>query len=156
MANENDSAILESILHLGGAALLLAFVLQNHRIQDDAAYWCVLGVIWVKCGSHDCRDTWLTLFRSKRRCAWKVMKTADRRIWRALPASVKAYRAFAPGEDLDSALSWSMDRKVCERLWPDRQIVERFFPRDRIFAVFTRRGENELLILPEAARRKCA
>jgi hypothetical protein len=149
MANENDSAVLGTMLHLEGAALLLYFASQHHRIVDDAAYWCALGVVWVKCGDMGNRNTWLALFQSRRRGKWKIMKTADRRVWRALPARVKAFRACSPDKDSGSAFSWSMDRKVCERLWPDRQIVERVFPRERIFAVFMRRGESELLVLPD-------
>ena len=52
------------------------------------------------------------------------------------------------GEDINKALSWSLDRRVCVKLWPERQIVDRLFPKDRIEALFTRRGEAELLVRP--------
>lgn len=148
LANENDSAIVSAMCQQPTEHILPFLMMFSGRIMDDACYWQGVGVGWVKAGEHANLEHWCRLFASQRRGRWKIMKSRDRQLWRKLPNSVLAYRAFAPGEDVDRALSWSLDSKVCSKIWPDRQVTERRIPKERIEALFTRRGEAELLVRP--------
>jgi hypothetical protein len=152
MANEHDSALLTGLLSvkLHDAAMARCFGEVAPQLHDDACYWLIVATGWIACGSQrDAEAVWLPLFRSRRASRWKMMKPPDRRRWRALPATVTVHRAVRNGEDVSRALAWSLNKAVCARLWPERRIVTRKVPKERVAAYWTRRGEAEILILPK-------
>jgi hypothetical protein len=76
------------------------------------------------------------------------MKGRERQRWRNLPAVVTAYRAVNHPEEAETAISWTLDRKVAEKFSQNakRQIVVRKFRKQDVFAFFDRLGEEEILV----------
>ena len=153
MANENDSAVVREMLSVPEPLTAEFFRRNSHRIIDDSNYWNVLGVLWKKGGTVLQQDLWRPLFLSDRRGRHKLMKGRERQRWRNLPKVVTAYRAVNHPGEAETAICWTLDRKVAERFSQGgrRQIVERQFRKEEVFAFFDRRGEEEILVnLPAA------
>ena len=148
MANFIDSNITKMIINMAKQERLDWFIKHNYMIQDDSAYWQLLAAIWID--SEACTpnlDKWIILFSSKRRNRHKLMKKKDREYWHSLPKTVQAFRAINDNEDIDKAISWSLDVNVCARLYPSKRIEVRYFPKKQIIAFFNRRREMEIIIL---------
>jgi hypothetical protein len=121
----------------------------SHKIIDDSCYWNVLGTLWKLGGTVVQQEQWRGLFLSKRGNRHKIMKKSERRAWRKLPAEVTAYRAVNHLGEADTAISWSLDRGIVEKIFSEdgkRPVVERKFKKAEIFAFFDRRGESEILV----------
>jgi hypothetical protein len=124
---------------------------HHEQIQDDSTFWQILASLWIENGTTVRLDDWRRLFLSARRNRHKLMKKHDRQTWRSLPNKVTAYRAAAPGENLDFMISWTIDRSFLERVYRGREIISRVIPREQIIAYFDRRGERELIVWPREA-----
>jgi len=149
MANENDSAIAERIIELPTPLRLHYFWKVCRKIRDDSTYWQLLGTLWIDAEILAPNyGYWIELFRADRRNRHKLMKKGDRAIWRKLPAVMTVYRATYPGDDLTRAMSWTLDRSVCGRFFPGREIVSRQVTKEDVLAYFDRRREKEVVILP--------
>lgn len=119
------------------------------RIVDNVTYWQMVATCWIGFGRTARLATFRGLLASQRPMRWRLMKKADRRVWRALPGTVTAYRAHDDGEDLGEMISWTIDRAVAEKFaaaW-EREVVTRQFPKRDVVAYFDRRGEREILVL---------
>lgn len=148
MANEHDSMIVSRAVSEPPGRSVDYLLEHASQIRDDGTYWLVLLTTWVKAGTTERLADWSHLFQSRRRGRWKMMKKRDRAAWRRLPQFVTVYRAVAPGEDIDAAISWSLDQATLRRLYPGREIVRREVPKMDIAALTTRRGEAEVILLP--------
>jgi hypothetical protein len=149
MANENDSKIMEQILSTPDVRLASEVFRRNaHRIIDDATYWNILGVMWKMGGTVIQQDHWKEMFRCDRRQKHKIMKNRERKRWRKLPKIVTAYRAINTPEEIETAISWTLNRKTAEQFsWNgERKIIERNFHKTEIFAFFDRRQEDEIIV----------
>lgn len=148
MANENDSRILQCMMFQPEALRAEFFRRYSHKIQDDSAYWVVLGSLWKAGGTVIQQDLWREMFLSPRRNRHKVMKTKERSIWRRLPKTVKAYRAINHKGEIGTAISWTLSRKVAEQFSQNgkREIVSREFKKSEVYAYFDRRNEKEILV----------
>lgn len=148
MANENDSAIMSALLKLPKGARLVTLYANRYEFWDDAAYWQAVAAMWID--SDICYpnlEYWKELFTLDRRDRFKLMKKADRKVWRSLPAKVKAFRAVHENEEVDLAISWTLTRKVADRFAKGRKVVERTFNKNQIVAYFDRRGEQEIIVI---------
>lgn len=148
MANPNDSAFVCELLRVPQALQFVFFAANHGCIQDDANYWNLLGTLWKASGRVEHLSLWLPLFRSSRRKREKIMKSRERRRWRALPKIVTAYRAVNHPSEAETAISWTLDKRIAERVFSHgvRQVVSRQFKRDEVFALFDRRGEEEIIV----------
>lgn len=134
--------------------LLLPFLLKNaNKFECDNNYWNVLGTCWKAAGSHEEREKWMLLFRSKRRNQHKIMKTRERRVWRQLPKTIIVYRAATDDSELQTGMSWSLDKAFVERYAKaeNRIILTKKISKKEVWAYFDRRKESEVLILPTVA-----
>jgi len=152
MANRNDSDIFKVVAGLADQGhhgpAVMALYNQRDAIQDDTAYWQIVAAVWIKSGTTRTAPLFRVLLSSERRNRHKLMKKSDRRVWRKLPAQVKAYRAVAPGERTEDIFSYTLDPKVLDRIYGDsRRRVERVFPKRRVVAYFNRRNEHEIIVL---------
>lgn len=146
MANYIDSNITLKIIDMPKSERLEWFMKFNYIVQDDSTYWQLLAALWID--SDVCTpdlDKWIELFSSKRRNRQKLMKKGDRHIWMKLPHRVTVYRAINHAEDISKAISWTLDKEVCKRLFPDRPIVVETFLKSEIIAYFDRRKEKEII-----------
>lgn len=148
MANANDNAVIREMMNVPEPLMAEYFARNAHRIIDDANYWNVLGTLWKLGGTVVQQDLWRGLFLADRPRQHKIMKGRERQRWRNLPAVVTAYRAVNHPEEAETAISWTLDRKVAEKFSQNakRQIVVRKFRKQDVFAFFDRRGEEEILV----------
>jgi hypothetical protein len=149
MSNSNDASIIQKMLRLPEELGAEFFRRVHHKIIDDSCYWNTLGTLWKLGGTVVQQGLWQELFLSKRPNRHKIMKKSERRAWRKLPAVVTAYRAVNHPGEADTAISWSLDRGIVDRIFSDggkRPVIEKKFRKDEIFAFFDRRGESEILV----------
>lgn len=151
MANFNDSQIAEQIVILPTPERLPYLLRVKDNIIDDSTYWQLVAGVWLD--SEVCSpylSIWRELFTAKRRNRHKLMKKHDRKIWRALPDVMVAYRAVNPDEDVDTAISWTLDHDVAIKLARGRTIVSKTLHKKNVLAYFDRRKEQEIIYLNEA------
>jgi hypothetical protein len=143
-----DSARIIEILKQPKELRLAALICHAAHFQSDAAYWRMVGALWIEGGRTDALPVWRVLFSSTRRKRDRLMKKSGRRMWQKLPRYVTAFRAIVPGEDVERAISWTMNPDVLKAIYCDRrEVVQRIFPRERIIAVFNERQEQEIIVL---------
>jgi len=121
-------------------------------VSDDSRYWNILAAAWIAGGSSVYAERWATLFRASRPKRERLMKGADRRTHARIPKRVTAYRGCREGEDADRCLAWSLSLSVAERfatMYGTGVVEVRTFPRERVLVYWTRRGEGEIIVLPE-------
>jgi len=150
MANADDSAIIEQMLTVPDVMKAQYFSDNAHLIMDDATYWNVLGTLWKLGGTVYQQELWMPLFCSKRKRRHKIMKSSERKEWRKLPKKMVGYRAVNNAAEIDEAISWSLSRRVVEKLFTEngrRKIAEREFNKNNIIAYFNRRNEEEILVI---------
>lgn len=153
MANAIDSEIvlrLHKVEHLP-ERLITELEAVAPEIQDDSVYWLMVLTSWVKNGTQAVQDRYRVLMQSKRRNRIRAMKRSSLAIWRALPDPVIAHRLVAPGEDVDRAMSWSLDIASIERYMHGRELHTRAFPKSVVPFYTDRRAEREIVVLDAAA-----
>lgn len=152
MVNRNDSLFVEHLLGLPEFMAFDFFYHNCHKIIDDSNYWNLLGTLWKKCGSVINLLLWIELFRSNRKNRHKIMKNRERKRWRSLPKKVIAYRAINNKAEIETAISWTLNKKIADDIFSHkglRQVVSKKFDKKDILAFFDRRGEEEIIVLPK-------
>ena len=158
MANENDSRICDQLIALPIGARLPFLLKVADDIFDDSCYWQIVAGVWI--GSEVCSPyikVWRDLFTAPRRNRHKLMKGADRRIWRSIvkrgaPKYITAYRAMNPDDDVITAISWTLSESVANKLARGRKVISLEIPKGCIIAYFDRRQEHEIIHLYEEVR----
>ncbi|MET4696965.1 hypothetical protein [Endozoicomonas lisbonensis] len=148
MANENDTKFMQALM-LVPEELQAEFFRKNaHQIKDDSTYWNVLGTLWKLGGTVAQQELWKEMLSAPRKNSHKIMKNKERSVWRRLPNKVKAYRAINHDGEIDTAISWTLSRKIAEKFSQNgkRKVVSREFRKAEIFAYFDRRNEDEILV----------
>lgn len=128
--------------------------------QRPEVLWPVFLLWWTSCdATWDWRLPTLAVLRSLMRDsngtdhpAEQWMEEADVEFYRSLPDEITLYRGCARKHV--KGLAWSTDRKAAEIFAhghrgikvPDPVIAETIFPKEKVFAVFTNRNENEVVI----------
>lgn len=149
MPNINDRIIVTELCQVDTSRRLPPETFEKiNQIKDDSTFWQVVATCWIKWGRTKDLAGWKKLFSTNRRGRWHMMKKKDRKVWRSLPKVVTAYRAVAPEEDVDSMISWTLNKEVLERIYKDtREIVTRRFKKEEVIAYFDRRKEHEIIVL---------
>ncbi|MBS9994687.1 hypothetical protein J4H55_19435 [Vibrio alginolyticus] len=120
-------------------------------MKDDATYWNVLGSLWKDVGEVQQQSLWLPLFRSSRRSRHKIMTSSERKEFARLPETVTAYRAINGESEISTAISWTLSPEIAQRVFSHngkRQVVKRQFKKKQILAYFSRRNEQEIIVIP--------
>lgn len=135
-----------------------AFLNIKDKIEDDAAYWDVLGSIWTDSENiWQSEDEWLECLSSERPQRDQMMEDWERDRLAALPETVEIFRGYQFANRQDG-MSWSIDRNqaawFATRLWvPERggdgpMLAIATVKRDKILAFFDGRNEHEVVVLP--------
>jgi hypothetical protein len=127
-------------------------------IFDDSCYWQLVAGVWI--GSEACSPyirVWRELFTEPRRNRQKLMKGADRKVWhsivkRGAPKLITAYRAMNSGDDVITAISWTLSKSVANKLAKGRKVISWELPKECIIAYFNRRQEQEIIFLYEEVK----
>lgn len=158
MANENDSRICKQLMSLPIEMQLPFLVKVSDDIIDDSSYWQIVSAVWIN--SEVCSPyikVWRDLFTASRRGRHKLMKGADRKIWRSMvkrgaPKFIIAYRAMNHEDDIITSISWTLSKSAADNLAKGRNVVSMDIPKECIIAYFNRRREEEIIFLYEEVK----
>lgn len=149
MANHNDSFIATQLINAQPREVVRLFAQLSDHIQDDAAYWNLLGVLWKAHGETHRQSEWLPFFQSSRAKSRKVMAKSERKVFDRLPSVVTAYRAINEDAETQKAISWTLSEEIATRLFSQngkRKVAKRQFAKSEVFAYFNRRHEQEIIV----------
>lgn len=155
--NRMDSDIARKLINLEeNPVAALKHFRNNRQYLSNYAYWFFLSVIWVKRSDATDLEHWKQLFLAERpnrvQC---IMKPSELLALEALPDIITAYRAHRPGET--DWISYTTDMAVAVRFAAKRrvmEIAEYEIRKSDVFAYFTRRGENEILLMDKGLARR--
>lgn len=125
---------------------VLNIFLKENKNLSDYRFWEMLKLVWVCSGNTDRKDTFLPFFTSKRKQKHYFMTPEEHKRFRELPDKVTAFCACneTPG------FSWTLSEEYAfefQKMFNKRKIVVKEFPKEHLFALIERNGEEELLIL---------
>jgi hypothetical protein len=155
MANAIDSGYVVTLCGLRPADMLPYFLSIKDSIIDDSNYWQMLAAVWMSteiCSPYN--KIWRDLFTAPRRNRHKLMKGADRKMWRTLvgkgaPKLIRVYRAMNESDDIITALSWTLNKNIALKLANGRKVVSFDIPKETVIAYFDRRKEQEVISMFE-------
>lgn len=130
--------------------------------MSDAQFWEQVGRVYVDSENvRENRQAWLKAFRSTRAQRHCLMTSEEAEEFRALPAESTVWCGCLNAEELDG-VSVTTDRGVAS--WVAARyarleggtgfLVEASVRREDVMACVSRRGEHELLVLPEHVRER--
>lgn len=127
---------------------LTAFEEISNKLTD-IDYWKLLSSIWTDTeNSYANYEKWKSLFSSKRSSKQYLMDEKEDQLLRSLPEEVIIYRGCQKNLN-ENGLSWSLDKSTAEffayRFDQKGTILERKISKKDIIAVFTGRGEAEVI-----------
>ena len=121
------------------------------HLLSDTAYWKLLADIWTDTENQwQNYEEWKDLIGSKRGSRHYLMNEEDDQILKSLPDEVTIYRGCQKRIN-ENGLSWTLDKSKAEffakRLGKNGIILEKKISKSDIIAVFTSRGESEIIFL---------
>lgn len=124
------------------------FAAHSERL-GDYLYWFYLSTLWVSYTGHSDLELWKELFASgRRKRKHSIMKPSEVKRFDMLPYDVTVYRAHRPGET--DWIAYTLSESVVKRFAAERGVTHyRKYQvhKKHILALFTRRGEEEIIVL---------
>lgn len=141
-------AIAKILEHEETPRAIQVFARESKQL-GDYWYWFTLSTLWVQYTGFSELDLWRRLFRAKRpNRLTSLMKPDELEMFNRMPEKVLALRAHRPGEQ--DWIAYTLDAQIAARFAAERG-VERVamyeIPREKVYALFLRRGEKEILVL---------
>jgi hypothetical protein len=124
-------------------------------LTDDAAYWRLLGRVWVDAeNSWQTRDKWIEALGADRPMREHLMQVDDRARFQDLPDTLTVYRGASQSVNEDG-LAWTLNPETAKwfahRYLRHQPVVLRgTVAKSDVLAHFADRGESEILILDPA------
>ena len=126
---------------------------EIEHLLSDTAYWKLVADIWTDTENQwQNYQEWKDLMGSDRLSRNYLMDEEEFNTLLALPDVVTIYRGCQKGIN-EHGLSWTLDKSIAQwfstRLERDGEpiVLERTVPKSDIIAVFTGRGESEVIFL---------
>jgi len=124
---------------------------EIEHLLSDTAYWKLLADIWTDTENQwQNYEEWKDLIGSERGSRHYLMNEEEDKALSSLPDEVTIYRGCQKGIN-ENGLSWTLDKSKAEffakRLRKDGIILEKKISKSDIIAVFTGRGESEVIFL---------
>lgn len=150
--NRMDAEIAAKLVKIDDSPRAIKCFRNNRQYLSNYAFWFYLSTLWVQRTEGTDLEEWKRYFSSDRpdrdRC---IMKPSELRALSALPDVITAYRAHRPGEtdwiaystSIDAAARFAIQRGV-------RELSQYSIQKADVLAYFTRRKENELIVLDKA------
>jgi hypothetical protein len=119
---------------------------------SDYSYWYLLGTLWVDYSGWSDIKLWKKLFSSERPQRHEsLMKPDEQREFHRLPDPLRGYRAHREGEK--EWIAYTLDPHTA-KVFSWKRGVPRFaeylIPKASARALFTRRGEEEIIAIEES------
>jgi len=125
----------------------LHFVLNTFDEITDDEYWSLVSDVWIDTeNAWQNVGSWTEAFGSDRASQHSLMNEEELKLFASLPDTLTIYRGCRKD-------SWTLDEQrahwFAERFSNDDGIVlTRTVSKKEVIAVFTRRGEEEVIVLP--------
>lgn len=145
-----DRSFLDTISQIPRDKRFPVFVKYCHLLSDEL-YWEALGDIWnASYHRNENLAYWIKLFKSPRPERQKLMKPLEFELYWDLPSDVQLYRTVDEERLFMDELTWYIDRYAAERRQSRYRgkIVSKCVFREDIIALFFRRGDYEVVVLP--------
>lgn len=147
--NYYDSTVGKGILKRDGTPEAIRYFSEVCNGLTDYGYWFFLSTLWVSYTGYSDLNVWKQLFSSTRpkrkQC---IMKPSELLAYKRLPHIVTVYRAHRLAET--DWIAYTLNIEIAKRFARERdvnQITEYTVKKRDIFALFLRRGEDEILVL---------
>jgi hypothetical protein len=116
---------------------------------SDTDYWKLLSDVWIDTeNQYAYLKEWKRLLTSKRSNCHYMMTEEEDNLLRSLADEVTIYRGCQKGIN-EKGLSWTLDKSIAEffanRLGKKGIVLEKKISKSNIIAVFTGRGESEVI-----------
>lgn len=148
-STRRERRIITGLVKYQGTPQAIARFAEDCRELSDYWYWFTLGTLWVNYSGHSDLTMWKRLFSAPRpNRATSLMKPSEMRSFDALPERFEAYRAHRTGEQ--DWIAYTVDRQVAARFADERGVefvMAYAIAKRDVLALFTRRGEAEILVL---------
>lgn len=121
---------------------------RKARLLPNPSYWEILRTVWVTAGKTDNVHEFLPFFKSGRPCKSWFMTVEDARTLDEMTFPIAVYRAY--DNEPDNGISWTTNEEWCKGYAQSkgRKVKKRLVNREDVFAYISRRGEDEIIILP--------
>ncbi|MFS0815510.1 hypothetical protein ABC382_00880 [Lysinibacillus sp. 1P01SD] len=147
--NYYDARVGQEILQFEGTPKAILFFAEKCEKLTDYAYWFFLSTCWVSYTGFSDLELWKELFSSERpkrkEC---IMKPSEVKAYNSLPYFVTIYRAHRENEK--DWIAYTLDKNIAIRFARERNVskVSAYkIKKQHILALFTRRGEEEVIVL---------
>lgn len=151
-APPTDGPLVEKVCEFEGTEGALVAFRAVAADLSDFSFWCVLGSLWVAADGPTDFAEWRALFSTRRKNrAPALMKPSELRALGDLPQRVTGYRVRRPGDWLSLTLDLDFARQLAAEV--DGEVEAYSVPRRDVLALFTRRGEAEVVVLDRSRAR---
>lgn len=132
-----------------GAEKVKDIFFRKAHLLPNPSYWELLRTVWVAAGRTENVHEFLPFFRSSRPSRSWFMTVEDAQVLDGMEFPLTVWRAY--DSEPDPGISWTIDREWCEEYASakGRKVKSREVNREDVFAYVSRRGEEEIIILPE-------
>jgi hypothetical protein len=150
--NLKGALVAENIIRLTETPEAIRYFASVCDDLKDYDYWFLLSTLWVSYSGGSDLALWKKLFSSGRKNREKsIMKPSELNKFKHLPWFVTIYRAHRPGET--DWIAYTLDPLIAARFARERgvdKVMEYRVKKRDILALFTRRGEDEVLVLDKS------
>lgn len=121
---------------------------------DDNTFWSLVSDVWIDTeNAWQNIGSWSEIFASDRASQHSLMNEDELQLFHSLPDTLTIYRGCRRDINEDG-LAWTLDEQrahwFAERFSNDDGVVlTRTVSKKDVVALFTRRGEQEVIVLPE-------
>jgi hypothetical protein len=145
-----------SVVFLHERPFRLDALLHYRERMPEATFWGEVASVYTDTeNAHEDHKTWIGLFADALHHREHLMNVTEHAAWAALPEKIVMYRGTGVREnERNLGLSWTTARE--RAVWFARRFREHGYlvtgtaRRDDVVACFSRRGEEEIIVLPRS------
>lgn len=154
--NQTDNFIIRNLLPYEGTPMAITKFKEYCNELSDYAYWFMLSTLWVSYSGFSDLELWKELFSSNRpNKSISLMKPDELSALRKLPNKIIVYRAHRQKET--DWIAYTLDKNIADRFARERgtsEITAYKVKKIDILAYFTRRGEQEIIVINKSKVKK--
>ncbi len=154
--NQTDNFIIRNLLAYEGTPMAITKFKECCNELSDYAYWFMLSTLWVSYSGFSDLELWKELFSSNRpNKSISLMKPDELSALKKLPNKITVYRAHRQKET--DWIAYTLDKNIADRFARERgtsEITAYKVKKIDILAYFTRRGEQEIIVINKSKVKK--
>lgn len=154
--NQTDNFIIRNLLPYEGTPMAITKFKECCNELSDYAYWFMLSTLWVSYSGFSDLELWKELFSSNRpNKSISLMKPDELSALKKLPNKITVYRAHRQKET--DWIAYTLDKNIADRFARERgtsEITAYKVKKIDILAYFTRRGEQEIIVINKSKVKK--